>query len=124
IYLGVHLWGRVNAAIGMSNYFDLWLALLFFAGGYACFGLYAATGLGPVEELRRTVIATVIVSLLLTAGVFLSKSEGYSRGAFLTSGALLCVLIPLNRALLRSRFSAKPWWGVPVLVLGAGRTAR
>ena len=102
----------------MTNYFDLWLALLFFAGGYAAFGLYAAAGLSPVEELRRTVVATVLVSLLLTAAVFLSKAEGYSRGVFLTTGALLTALIPLNRALLRSRFSGKTWWGVPVVVLG------
>jgi Undecaprenyl-phosphate galactose phosphotransferase, WbaP/exopolysaccharide biosynthesis polyprenyl glycosylphosphotransferase len=124
IWFGVHLWGHVNSAIDMDNYFDLWLAVLVFAGGYAFFGLYAAAGLSPVEELRRTVVATVLVSLLLTAAVFLSKSEGYSRGAFLTSGALLSILIPLNRAFLRARFSSQSWWGVPVLVLGAGHTAR
>ena len=124
IWLGVYLWGRVNTVISMENYFAPWLALLFFVGGYASFGLYAASGLSPVEELRRTVIATSLVSLLLTAAVFLSKNDRYSRGAFLTCGALLSVLIPLTRAVLRSRLSSKPWWGVPVLVLGAGHTAR
>jgi Undecaprenyl-phosphate galactose phosphotransferase WbaP len=124
IYLAVHLWGRVNTAINMANYFDLWLALLFFVGGYASFGLYRAAGFSPVEELRRTVVATALASLLLTAAVFLSKSDRYSRGALLTSGAILSVFVPLNRSLLRSRFSTRPWWGVPVLVLGAGHTAR
>lgn len=124
IWLGVRLWGRVNSVINMDNYFAPWLALIVFLGGYAFFGLYAASGLSPVEELRRTVIATSLASLLLTAAVFLAKSKGYSRGAFLTSGALLSALIPLTRAVLRSRLSKKHWWGVPVLILGAGHTAR
>ena len=122
IWLGVYLWGRVNAAISMGNYFAPWLALAVFLGGYASFGLYAPAGLGPVEELRRTVTATALFSLLLTAAVFLSKSDVYSRGAFLTCGALLTALIPLVRSIVRARLSTKPWWGVPVVILGAGET--
>jgi FlaA1/EpsC-like NDP-sugar epimerase len=61
----------------------------------------------------------------LTASAFLSKTEGvYSRGVFLCSGALVALIAPLHRAALRRLFAGKPWRGVPVLILGAGKTAR
>src|SRR5207245_8808614 len=78
-----------------------------------------------VEELRRIVLGAALVSLVLTAAAFLSKAGGgYSRGVFLSSGLLVALLAPLHRAALRRLFARKPWWGVPVLILGAGRTAR
>jgi Undecaprenyl-phosphate galactose phosphotransferase WbaP len=89
------------------------------------FGLYSPAGLGAVEELRRITLATATVSLLLTAAVFLTKaSDIYSRGAFLSSGFLICLLVPSARAALRAAFASRPWWGLPVLVLGAGETGR
>jgi Undecaprenyl-phosphate galactose phosphotransferase WbaP len=78
-----------------------------------------------VEELRRIVLATTAVCLISTAAIFLSK-EGvlYSRGVFITSWLVSILLVPLQRALLRSVLSTREWWGVPVLVLGAGKTGR
>lgn len=123
--LGVHLWALVNPSITMSNHFHLGVSLVLFLAVYQAFGLYSAAGLGPVEELRRIVLGTVLVSLVLTAAVFLTKVVGvYSRGAFLTSGALIAILIPCTRAGLRALFASSSWWGVPVLILGAGKTAR
>ncbi len=123
--LGVYLWGFVNPGVTLAQYFDLGLSLTLFLMLYQAFGLYAPTGMGPVEELRRIVLATALVSLLLTAAVFLTKQGAvYSRGAFLLSGALIAVFVPVARAALRSACAARPWWGVPVLILGAGRTGR
>jgi Undecaprenyl-phosphate galactose phosphotransferase WbaP len=108
----------------MANYFSVPLVLALFPAVYAAFSLYAPSGLTPVAELRRAVLATGLVSLSLTAGVFLSKETNvYSRGAFLLSSALIAFLVPLFRSLLRSACAARPWWGVPVLILGAGKTA-
>jgi Undecaprenyl-phosphate galactose phosphotransferase WbaP len=81
--------------------------------------------LGEVEELRRIVLGAALVSLVLTAAAFLSKAEGlYSRGVLLCSLMLVALIAPLQRAFLRRYCAARPWWGVPVLILGAGRTAR
>src|SRR5881409_1917623 len=89
------------------------------------FGLYSASGLGAVEELRRIVLGAALVSLVLTAAAFLSKAGGvYSRGVFLCSDLLVALLSPLHRAALRRLVADKSWWGVPVLILGAGKTAR
>src|SRR5712671_6644927 len=92
---------------------------------YASIGLYSASGLGAVEELRRIVLGAALVSLVLTAAAFLSKAGGgYSRGVFLCSGILMALLAPLHRAAMRRCFADKAWWGVPVVILGAGQTAR
>ncbi|HHP7244740.1 MAG TPA: undecaprenyl-phosphate galactose phosphotransferase WbaP, partial [Elainellaceae cyanobacterium] len=45
-----------------------------------------------------------------------------SRGAFLLAWALSLFLVHLSRALVRSLFASKRWWGYPVIVLGAGKT--
>jgi Undecaprenyl-phosphate galactose phosphotransferase WbaP len=124
-YLGAGLWSLVNASIGIDNQFDLWMSLGLFLLVYAAFGLYSASGLGAVEELRRIVMGAALVSLVLTAAAFLSKAEGvYSRGVFLCSGVLVALLAPLHRAAVRRCFADCGWWGVPVLILGAGKTAR
>jgi Undecaprenyl-phosphate galactose phosphotransferase WbaP len=124
-YLGAGLWSLVNASVGTDNQFDVWMSLGLFLLVYAALGLYSASGLGAVEELRRIVMGAALVSLVLTAAAFLSKAEGvYSRGVFLCSGILVAILAPLHRAALRRWFADCAWWGVPVLILGAGKTAR
>jgi Undecaprenyl-phosphate galactose phosphotransferase WbaP len=123
--VGVFLWSRVNPGVTLEHYFDLGVSLALFLFAYQAFGLYSAAGVGPVEELRRVVIATMLVSLVLTAAVFLLKEGGtYSRGAFLVSGMLVSVFVPVARMALRSAVASKPWWGAPVLILGAGHTGR
>ena len=124
-WLGYFFWSRVNSAIGVEFYYQLAPALVVSLLIYACAGLYPGAGLSPVEELRRIVLATTAVCLISTAAIFLSK-EGvlYSRGVFITSWLVSILLVPLQRALLRSVLSTREWWGVPVLVLGAGKTGR
>ncbi|MDW8482511.1 MAG: sugar transferase [Meiothermus sp.] len=61
--------------------------------------------------------------LVLGGATFMYKAGAdYSRGAFVFAWALALVLVPLGRAVVRELFARKPWWGVPVLVLGAGKT--
>lgn len=123
--LGVHLWGLVNPAVSLDQYFDLGVSLALYVTVYWAFGLYAPAALGVIEELRRVVLATLLVSLVFAAAVFLTKEAArYSRGALLTSGALISVFVPLARAALRRACAARRWWGAPALMLGAGRTGR
>jgi Undecaprenyl-phosphate galactose phosphotransferase WbaP len=124
-WLGLAVWNFVNPTITASNQFHPLASAALFLLAYFASGLYAPAGVGPIEELRRIVVATALVSLLLTAALFLTKAAGrYSRGVFLATGALVLVLAPLSRAALRRVCARRPWWGVPVLVFGAGRTAR
>src|SRR5437867_2136549 len=86
-FLGASLWSLVNASIGIDNEFDLWMSLWLFLLVYAAFGLYSASGLGAVEELRRIVLGAALVSLVLTAAAFLSKAGGVYSRAFSSAPA-------------------------------------
>ncbi|MFN7919385.1 MAG: undecaprenyl-phosphate galactose phosphotransferase WbaP [Bryobacteraceae bacterium] len=122
-YCGARLWSIYNPALGPENYFDLGISVAVALVVYGSLGLYTPAGLGPVDELRRSVGGAALVALSLTGSAFLAKeSEWYSRGAFFVSSAVVAVLVPLFRALTRSAFASKPWWGVPVAVLGAAKT--
>src|SRR5262245_38101874 len=104
--VGTALWSRVNTSISTGNQFDLVLSLALFLLVYASFGLYSASGVGAVEELRRIVTGAALVSLVLTAAAFLSKADGvYSRGVFLCTGLLVATFAPLNRAAIRRIFA-------------------
>jgi len=114
-------WSFINPGVTPSPYFALWPALTVFLLVYASIGLYPAAGLSPVEELRRVVSATTLVYLAASASIFLSKDIGaYSRGVFLLSWLGSVFLVPLLRVALRHTFAARPWWGVPVIILGGG----
>jgi Undecaprenyl-phosphate galactose phosphotransferase WbaP len=124
-YVGFRLWSLVNITIGVEFYLNLWPALGVFLLVYAALGLYPGIGLSSVEELRRTALGTTVVYLVSAASIFLSKEVAvYSRGVFLSSWACSLLLVPLSRAWVRHLFAARPWWGVPVLVLGAGSAGK
>lgn len=114
-----YLWDR---SLLWGLYLDLWPALLLFPMAYALAGLYGM-GIAPPEELRRLSYATSLVFVVLGGATFMYKAGAdYSRGAFVFAWGLALVLVPLGRALVRQLFSRKPWWGVPVLIFGAGQT--
>jgi Undecaprenyl-phosphate galactose phosphotransferase WbaP len=124
-WLGYLLWSRVNHELSPDFFYQLWPALAFSLPVYACMGLYPAAGVSPAEELRRLTMGTTAVCLISTAAIFFSKdSELYSRGVLLVAWIAAVVLVPLGRASARRMFARRSWWGVPVLVLGAGSVAQ
>ncbi|MCC7176383.1 MAG: undecaprenyl-phosphate galactose phosphotransferase WbaP [Bryobacterales bacterium] len=124
-WAGYFVWSCVNPSLGLEFYFQLAPALAAALAVYASAGLYPGAGLSPVEEMRRIVLGTTAVCLISTAAMFLAKETGaYSRGVFLTSWFFSVALVPAVRALVRRLLARRAWWGVPVLVLGAGRTGR
>ena len=70
-------------------------------------------------------MGTGFVCLALTASLFFLRQTGpYSRVLLVLSGCFSAAGVPLARALARRLFAARRWWGVPVIVLGAGDPAR
>ncbi len=90
--------------------------------------LYSMTPPSPPEEIRRIVRTVTLVYFGFGALAWLEKSGqlafGVRRGAWLVAWALSLGLVPLGRGLLRTKFGRKPWWGHPVVVLGAGKVGR
>jgi Undecaprenyl-phosphate galactose phosphotransferase WbaP len=121
----VSVYGRLafNGQYVPSLYWQLWPILGIFLLAYAAAGLYPAVGVSPVDELRRVFLSTTFTYLVLGAGFFLTREgETYSRGVFLMAWFFSLCTILLGRLLVRHCFARQPWWGYPVLILGAGRT--
>ncbi len=123
-WLAVQLWSFVNRAVVADAYLRLWPAAIVFLAAYAMLGLYPGVGLSPVEELRRLVLGTTLVCLVASASIVLTRETGFSRGVLVAGWALCVILVPITRAAVRHFCASRPWWGVPVLVLGAGETGQ
>jgi Undecaprenyl-phosphate galactose phosphotransferase WbaP len=119
------IWGRLwlGGTLNPDFYFRLWPILFVFLLIYAVQGLYPGVTIGPVDELRSITVSTSLVYLFLGAVIFLFR-EGilYSRGAFIAAWLLSIIFVLLGRMLLRILFAQRSWWGVPAIVLGAGKT--
>ena len=122
--LAVLLWSLINRAVDAQSYLQLWPATFVVLAAYAMLGLYPGVGLSPVEELRRSVVGTSMVYLVGSASIVLARETGFSRGVFLGGWALSVIFVPVFRSGLRYFCAARSWWGVPVLVLGAGAAGR
>lgn len=108
-----------SAQTGISA---LSLGVLLFPLGYGLAGLYPGYGLSPVESLRRRVQVTFFLFLVLVAWEWLFLREGWSRGLLLLAMGWALVLVPLASVGVREVLARLGLWGVPVLILGAGRT--
>ncbi|BFH76250.1 undecaprenyl-phosphate galactose phosphotransferase WbaP [Thermus thermophilus] len=98
------------------------LALLLFPLGYALAGLYPGYGLAAVERIRRKVQVTFLLFLALMAWEWLFLREGWSRGTLSLALGYALVLVPLFAALAREVLVRRGAWGVPVVILGAGKS--
>ncbi len=102
----------------------LWPLPVLLLALYAGSRLYAVTPPHPAEELRRMTLATTMAFIILVmATFFLRTGELYSRIATVLAWGIALFSIPLTRMAIRSIASRRRWWGVPLVVLGAGRTA-
>ncbi len=120
----VMLWNWFRPAIGLANFLGFWESLGLFVATYAALGLYGSGAFGAVEELRRAVTGATFVCLALTASLFFLQHTGpHSRGLLILSGGFTAAAVPLVRSLARQLFARQNWWGVPVIVLGAGAEA-
>lgn len=92
---------------------------------YAAAGLYGAFPLAPVQEVRTQAHATAAAFALVVA---LAVALGHgSPSLFLALMAVMAVALGLGPAFrlgARAAFARRPWWGCPVVVLGAGETGR
>jgi Undecaprenyl-phosphate galactose phosphotransferase WbaP len=125
VVLGFRVWSVFNPAIPPFQWV-MWLAPLFCASMFAFESLYPGIGLGAVEHIRRVCRGITLIYLLLTAAMFMTKDSSWaeSRGGFFLSWAFSLALAPAGRWIAGQVFGKRPWWGVPVIILGAGDTGR
>lgn len=99
---------------------------LFLGGGvavYGVLGLYPGIGIGAATQLKRITQGTTIIVLGAVALTFLGQSgQDWSRQIFVSTWLLALPAVPLAHESIRRAFCRTHWWGVPVVVLGAGAT--
>ncbi len=86
--------------------------------------LYPGAGVSPVDEMRSIILILSTFALtFLVAGL----AQGLGITALLQLGVIYVATVLLvieMRILLRELLARRPWWGVPAVVLGGGKTAR
>jgi len=94
---------------------------------FAAVRLYSVTPPSPPDEIRNTVAGVTLVyagcwlvAVLSRGSSFFSVAHGAWALAWITS----MIFVPILRGTLRSTLARRPWWGQPVVVMGAGRVGR
>lgn len=83
--------------------------------------LYPSFGIDVVSQIKNITYSTLGVYLFLASISFFVKDFwDSSRGVYLLSCFIAIFLIPLGRSAIRNIFGSKNWWGLPVVILGAG----
>lgn len=109
-------------ALNAPQYQGLALGVLTLPLAYGWMGLYPGYGMSAVQRIRGRVYATAIIFLILLMWNYTIYDRQWSRGVLMLTMTFALVLTPtleapLRRALIKSRIC-----GVPVVILGAGRT--
>lgn len=110
--------------VDLNKYLDIFpLILLLFPAIFYLRGLYPGFGIDVIEELRiLTYSITFVFAILATLSFLVKDAWEYSRIAFILSWGIAVLTVPMGRALVRKMFSHKSWWGVPVIIIGAGNS--
>ena len=92
------------------------------AGLYQGAVIFPGAALGPAEELRRLVYATVVVFLVAAAFCFFDDGYAlhYSHRVLAAAGIGWLILIPPARFCLRKLLGRINQWGIPAVVVGDG----
>jgi Undecaprenyl-phosphate galactose phosphotransferase WbaP len=116
-YLAWLFWAHPFHRQPWGLYAGLWPLILLFELGYAQAGLYPATGLGPVETMRRLTYVTSITFVVIAAMSFGMKLPYvYSRATFLIALVLAVVLVPIVRLSVLAIVSRSAWWPQAVVL--------
>jgi Undecaprenyl-phosphate galactose phosphotransferase WbaP len=85
--------------------------------------LYPGVAMHPADELKRLSVGTTL-ALLIALGLVIQPRHLSTVGIAVITWVVALVTIPLSRMWMRRLASAQSWWGVPTVILGAGRLGR
>lgn len=118
------IWHAVQPLAARWPQVDVWPFGFLVPFGFAFMGLYPAAGVSVVQEFRRSsMFITVTFGTALTVLFLSGEIAGASRGFFVLAWAFSVAFVPIARGVARHLFARSNWWGIPAIVLGAGRTA-
>lgn len=86
--------------------------------------LYPGAGVSPVDEMRTQVLVVTGLSVVVAVSVLIGHGPSLWFQAPVFAAWLVAVTLTTGfRLILRELFARADWWGVPAVVLGAGKTA-
>ena len=112
------LWGMMPASGAMLVGIVVWLVLRFEQG------LYSVHGVAPPEELRRSTLTTLVAALSHGAMLFVLLQAHASRFIALGMWVFVAVLSWAFRQATKAVLVRHGLFGLPVVILGAGKTGR
>jgi Undecaprenyl-phosphate galactose phosphotransferase WbaP len=114
----------LRADIGPEQYLGVAVGMLLLPAVNYLIGLYPGYLLGPVERLRRRMLATFAVFGGLVAWDNLVARGVLSRGVLLMTFVFAVVLPPMAELAVRRSLLKCGRWGIPAVMLGCGETGR
>lgn len=123
-FIFANLFGR---NLTFSSYVNFLVFIPMFILTYALNNLYSRTAINPIEEMKKLSLLTILANFFVITMIFIFSRESlfvYSRFSIIMACVTSLLLAPLFRSFTRQLFSAKSWWGTPVLILGAGKTGQ
>ncbi|NLO19765.1 MAG: undecaprenyl-phosphate galactose phosphotransferase WbaP [Ignavibacteria bacterium] len=113
-------YGIANSSIGLSIFF---FSLLIFPIAFALRRLYPGLGIDVIDELRGlTHSSTIVFAGLIFTSLFFERFNNFIYLVFIFSWLISLIALPIGRSFTRKLFCKKKWWGLPVIILGAGNT--
>ncbi|MBV8863845.1 MAG: exopolysaccharide biosynthesis polyprenyl glycosylphosphotransferase [Acidobacteriaceae bacterium] len=109
-------------ALNAPQYQGLALGILTLPLAYGWVGLYPGYGMSAVQRIRSRVYATATIFVVLLMWNYTLYDGQWSRGVLILTMFFALVLAPALEAPLRRVLIKRGICGVPVIVLGAGRT--
>ena len=109
-------------ALNQPQYQGLALGVLTLPIAYGWVGLYPGYGLSAVQRIRARVYATATIFVVLLLWNYTLHAGQWSRGVLIFTMCFALVVAPALEAPLRRMLIRSGICGVPVIVLGAGKT--
>ncbi len=113
----------ISTDLNLPDYFNIIpIVLSVFIVVFYFLSLYPGFGIDVIQEFKTLTQGISIVFAFLALMTFLiDKSAEYSRFTFLLSWLIAIIIVPLGRSTVRNLFGNKSWWGIPVIIIGAGK---
>ncbi|MBL8968687.1 MAG: undecaprenyl-phosphate galactose phosphotransferase WbaP [Spirochaetaceae bacterium] len=124
--LGFFLVNAYNLEIiNFKSFVTYWPYLPAFLFVFYVVHLYPGLSLAPAEELRRFAIASSLghAGIILSLFIQSRRLDAYSV-AFVLSLFASVPGFALCRAIARRLWRRAKWWGIPVVIFGAGKTGK
>jgi Undecaprenyl-phosphate galactose phosphotransferase WbaP len=106
-----------------ANVLHFWPIMPLLVLAYWMFDAHPGMSLGQIDESRRITLANLIASLCILASLQIYGAPLHSRLTALGGCVALLLAVPVGRCLARLLGANFPWWGHPVVILGAGEAA-